>query len=387
MKKLIPLFIVAAGAVAYTLLKNKKDDPEETEEIKYVELDSDSGDSEDKSEDLEETDSLSSNIEEDTTDEDVREGEDIRPSFFHESMVPAEEELKERINSSEAVLEENIEEEHNLETKEDTFSYVDEYTLSEPNVEDEQHNKQDEVTEDFAHQIEHERNEEIEYIQFDRREHNEEVPTHEEETLKKSDEHTVGLNNHEPKVEDIEESYRASVDPIIRGVLGDDAIEVDEIKPIYESEEVDDIIANIAQQVGEDSYVQKESKILSPDDDNLAIYSDEVTEFSIQYPYLSKRFIKETLEFSEQFNAEYPIFSNVSIEHIVEFESADDLITFVQLIKTMNYRVSEGEEKHTVVVDREMMVENESILNDVFVVANQAYCFNGDYMKFRITHI
>ncbi|MBR5004307.1 MAG: ribonuclease E inhibitor RraB, partial [Erysipelotrichaceae bacterium] len=75
----------------------------------------------------------------------------------------------------------------------------------------------------------------------------------------------------------------------------------------------------------------------------------------------------------------------VAIEHHVRFSEVEDLFVFAQIIRQSGYHVKEGTEDKTLIVVREMFVDNNTILHDVFKVANQVYCLSGEYQKFRIT--
>ena len=185
--------------------------------------------------------------------------------------------------------------------------------------------------------------------------------------------------------------------------LEDSKVEMEPMQS-YNTPEVDALMKEIAGQVkAADQSVSEEPEINEPEQVSVEaepeeetdylqdirkiteMYSEKVAQYNIRYPYLSSRFIDDTLKFSHQFNAEYPMGTRVAIEHHANFSTIEDLFVFAQIIRQSGYAVREGAEDKSLIAVREMFVDNNSILHDVFKVANQVYCLSGEYQKFRIS--
>lgn len=111
---------------------------------------------------------------------------------------------------------------------------------------------------------------------------------------------------------------------------------------------------------------------------------DAIACIQIRYPYLKKSFIEETLDYTENFSEEYPQGSMVRINHVAKFERVEDLISFVRMAKENDYQVQEAEEENTILAICDCLVQGDSILTDVFKVANQVFNLNGEYFGFRV---
>ena len=188
----------------------------------------------------------------------------------------------------------------------------------------------------------------------------------------------IELEEEPEEMEPLQSYNTPEVDELMKTIAGqvkaaDQAIEEPEVM----EEEPEEIVEEVAQ-AEEGDYLQDIRKITE-------LYSEKVAQYNIRFPYLSSRFIDDTLKFSNQFNTEYPLGTRVAIEHHMHFNAVEDLFVFAQIIRQSGYLVKEGAEDKTLIVVREMFVDNNTILHDVFKVANQVYCLSGEYQKFRIT--
>ncbi len=111
---------------------------------------------------------------------------------------------------------------------------------------------------------------------------------------------------------------------------------------------------------------------------------DEITNYGIQYPYLSHNFIEDTLKFSEKFKSEYVLGSKVSMEHNISFADDDNLYAGIQIFKSLGYKAYETDVERIITLSTVIAVDYNSILKDVFKVSNNVYSLNGEYLKFRI---
>lgn len=183
----------------------------------------------------------------------------------------------------------------------------------------------------------------------------------------------------EVELEPLQSYNTPEVDELMKTIAGQvKAADQTENEPEEIEEETADEVVEEVQPAEEGDYLQDIRKITE-------LYSEKVAQYNIRFPYLSSRFIDDTLKFSNQFNTEYPIGTRVAIEHHVRFSEVEDLFVFAQIIRQSGYHVKEGTEDKTLIVVREMFVDNNTILHDVFKVANQVYCLSGEYQKFRIT--
>jgi len=464
MKKLIPLLVIAAGAVAYGVYKSRKEtenkDEEKTlvviddtlsgddssqpvediekeaveevqQELGYFETLSDSDEpyerpsffhvTEDsflESEELNPTETFNQpeefdalTIPEDTTEVFTEEPEPSVEEVIEEPvvLVVPDEELAEEPT---AVLEEeseiDIQEEmvealeekaedsvvsEDCETAEVIETLIDEDETSEPETEDEEEcveaveeNSEGPIEEDTAESVvENEeeafenQTEELEVTENEEVDNLiEEIAGHIEESNELFEEESVESDEEEPELEPLQSYNTPEVDELMKEIAGQvkaadqAALEETEVEEETKEEVVEPSLSE------ETDYLQDIRKITE-------LYSEKVAQYNIRYPYLSSRFIDDTLKFSHQLNAEYPVGTRVAIEHYAHFTAIEDLFVFAQIIRQSGYAVKEGAEDKTLVVIREMFVDNNTILHDVFKVANQVYCLSGEYQKFRIT--
>ena len=200
------------------------------------------------------------------------------------------------------------------------------------------------------------------------------------EQIEEVSEEPVFVNLSEENESELEplQSYNTpEVDELMKTIAGQVKAADQAEEPVSEEEPVEEVVEEIPQ-FEEGDYLQDIRKITE-------LYSEKVAQYNIRFPYLSSRFIDDTLKFSNQFNTEYPIGTRVAIEHHMHFNAVEDLFVFAQIIRQSGYLVKEGAEDKTLIVVREMFVDNNTILHDVFKVANQVYCLSGEYQKFRIT--
>lgn len=113
-------------------------------------------------------------------------------------------------------------------------------------------------------------------------------------------------------------------------------------------------------------------------------YSLEVAQINIRFPYLKPKFIEETLSYGANFADEYPEGTQVEIHHVAKFHRVEDLIAFVKSCKENDVDVKEAQEENTILAVNHCIVAANTILDDVFNIANQVYCLEGDYFGFRI---
>lgn len=111
---------------------------------------------------------------------------------------------------------------------------------------------------------------------------------------------------------------------------------------------------------------------------------DESEILLLQYPFLKQSFIQEVLGYAESFNEEYPLESNVRINHVAKFARAEEMIEFVKLIQDENYEFQEATEENTLLIIRECQITEGLLLEEVLRIANLINKLGGEYFGFRI---
>lgn len=467
MKKLIPLLVIAAGAVAYGVYKSRKETENKDEDKTLVVID-DTLSGDDSSQPVGDIEKEAvEDIEKEAVEEVQQElgyFETLsdsdepyeRPSFFHvtEDSILKSDEFNQLEEESDALtitedaaevfteepelsVEEVIEEPVVLVVPDEELTEESAAVLkeeSEIDIQEEMVETLEEKTEDSVVSEDCETVEVIETLTDeaetsepeteDEEECVEAVEENSEDPIEEDTAESVVVNEEEAfenQTEELEVTENEEVDNLIEEIAGhieesnelfeEESVESDEEEPeleplqSYNTPEVDELMKEIAGQVKaadqaalEETEVEEETKeevvepSFSEETDYLQdirkiteLYSEKVAQYNIRYPYLSSRFIDDTLKFSHQFNAEYPVGTRVAIEHYAHFTAIEDLFVFAQIIRQSGYAVKEGAEDKTLVVIREMFVDNNTILHDVFKVANQVYCLSGEYQKFRIT--
>ena len=433
MKKLIPLLVIAAGAVAYSVYKNKKEGVKEEKTLVIID-DTPSNDLPSNDSPVEEVieevvEEITEEVTEEVTEEPIPDPveeavqevqEELgafetlsdseepyeRPSFFHltddsylepeESPSTENEVVDDNLKYEEVPVEQDTVQEESeepalivLETEEETEAVLDEGPVVEA-VEETTEEVTEELVIDSVEEVVQEDDVFVPF--FDLKSEPEVV---EEEPFSVED----AIDEIVQKVEELPAVESAPVidvleteEEVLQSLPSYDTPEVDElmktiagqVKAADESEKAEEPVVEVEEPVVVET-VEEETDYLQDIRKITEMYSDKVAQYNIRYPYLSSRFINDTLKFSQQFNSEYPQGTRVAIEHHTHFDAVEDLFVFAQIIRQSGYSVREGTEDRSLIVTKEMYVDTNSILHDVFKVANQAYCLSGEYQKFRIS--
>lgn len=113
-------------------------------------------------------------------------------------------------------------------------------------------------------------------------------------------------------------------------------------------------------------------------------YSREVQEINLMYPYLKPEFISRCLKELIDLDQNYPSGSLVAVYHDIAFPAVEDLIAFVRIIKEHDYQISEADGDQSLIISKDLIVEQGKILSDILNVSNQVYCLNGTYRNYRV---
>ena len=111
---------------------------------------------------------------------------------------------------------------------------------------------------------------------------------------------------------------------------------------------------------------------------------DEIQEICGMYPYLKADFVQKVFERNDDLNLKYPEDTLITIYHKAEFEEAEALKEYEEILQKNGYQINVLDEK-TVEVFKKMFTENGRIISDIYNVANQAACLNGKYKGFKVT--
>ena len=448
MKKLIPLLVIAAGAVAYNVYKNRKETTKEDEEKTLIVIDETKPSKEDDTsaeietkaeEPVEEI--VEEPVEAEKTVEETQAEEAEEPENPLKEVEEAALEVQEELGTFETLSdpEEQFERPSFFHLTADSYLEKEEEPAEEPEAEKQQEAPAvviEETSEVLEPELEEEPVQEeiaepVEPVEETVTEPEEAVePVTEPEVLVEEEvsaeeavvEETVDTEEPESTIDDLLNNIAEQVEEAKEEVLPEEPVELseeevteepqEELEPLpsYNTPEVDELMKAIAGQLKaadaepvqeevleetEPEVIQEEAaeEPVQPEESDYLqdirkiteMYSEKVAQYNIRYPYLSSRFIDDTLKFSQQFNTEYPQGTRVAIEHHAHFSAVEDLFVFAQIIRQSGYSVREGAEDKSLVVTKEMYVDTNTILHDVLKVANQVYCLSGEYQKFRIT--
>lgn len=110
----------------------------------------------------------------------------------------------------------------------------------------------------------------------------------------------------------------------------------------------------------------------------------EVEEISALYPYLSKEFIAAELKKNETYNRQFPTDTLVHVTYIIAFADGDKRDVFVQAVAEKGYDVCVLEDGK-VQVSRQFFTEDGAVLSDIYNVANQAACLDGQWLDCTVS--
>lgn len=115
------------------------------------------------------------------------------------------------------------------------------------------------------------------------------------------------------------------------------------------------------------------------------VYSDEVREINLMYPYLKPNFISKVLKDVVKESQSYRPGELVRVSHDISFAIVEDLIAFVRIIKEHDYQISEADGDQSLTINKDILVEDGKVLSDILNVSNQVACLNGTYKGYNIT--
>ncbi len=106
--------------------------------------------------------------------------------------------------------------------------------------------------------------------------------------------------------------------------------------------------------------------------------------YNIKYPYLKHGFILETLEYASNFTVDYPNGTALKLTHIVKFEEVELLIEYVKMVKENDYFIQEGEEDNSILASKDLVTQDDNLLEEILHNANQVSNIGGEYSGFQI---
>lgn len=153
-----------------------------------------------------------------------------------------------------------------------------------------------------------------------------------------------------------------------------------ELTPIDE-EEIDEIV------FGEQDEELEEIIIPEPTHTNERQYPEAVYDISTLYPYLNLKFINAVFNNFAVFNEEFEIGSACRITHKVQFPEAQNLISFIEIIKEFGYDIEGTDEEHNILVHLDFENQESKILSEIYNISNQVNCLDGLYKGYELEHI
>lgn len=119
-------------------------------------------------------------------------------------------------------------------------------------------------------------------------------------------------------------------------------------------------------------------------EDEAESYGPQVKEIAVLYPYLSEKFIAAELAKNETYNQQFPTDTLVHVAYLIAFSNADKCDTFVKAVADKGYDVQVSEDLQ-VQVSRQFFTEDGAILSDIYNVANQAACLDGQWLDCTVS--
>ncbi len=176
-------------------------------------------------------------------------------------------------------------------------------------------------------------------------------------------------------IESEEEDVAVSVpQPEVKEEVSEETEEVPAVTEVQEEAE--------EQVVTEEETVEPE-EVKEESQPEEKVYSEEVEEIAKLYPYLEKEFIERQFLRNDTFNEQYPEDTLITISHKSAFEDANVLEEFVKIAEVNGYAVDRVNEKE-IIISKKMFTEEGAILSDIYNVANQVECLNGEYEGYHI---
>ncbi len=112
--------------------------------------------------------------------------------------------------------------------------------------------------------------------------------------------------------------------------------------------------------------------------------SEEAKEIAEMYPYLEGGFIQTVLDQNDALNEEFPENTLVSANHTIQFDDAEKMEQFKNIMLEAQYNIV-SEEKEKITINKRFFSESGAIISDILNVSNQAVALTGKYLGYELS--
>ena len=146
---------------------------------------------------------------------------------------------------------------------------------------------------------------------------------------------------------------------------------------LNENEDYDDL------EITEEEYKSTPQPIVQNDGE----FPEAVYQINTLYPYLNPKFINAVFNNFGAFNEEFEIGSACRITHKVQFPDSQNLISFIDIVKGLNYEIAGTDENQNILIVLDFENEESKILSEIYNISNQVNYLDGLYRGYELEHI
>ncbi|MEG1463006.1 MAG: hypothetical protein RSC48_07830, partial [Anaerorhabdus sp.] len=146
---------------------------------------------------------------------------------------------------------------------------------------------------------------------------------------------------------------------------------------LNENEDYDDL------EITEEEYKPTPQPIVQNDGE----FPEAVYQINTLYPYLNPKFINAVFNNFGAFNEEFEIGSACRITHKVQFPDSQNLISFIDIVKGLNYEIAGTDENQNILIVLDFENEESKILSEIYNISNQVNYLDGLYRGYELEHI
>ena len=136
--------------------------------------------------------------------------------------------------------------------------------------------------------------------------------------------------------------------------------------------------------VSQDDQEKKLITLQDPIEKHPGRHSKELTTYHVRYPELQEDFVEAVYSQKKLLDEEYPLATNVRVYHQVLFMDSDKLQDFVTKMTDAGYDVDFKEDSLIVKLAKNCQVEHNTILDDIYNVADVAAKDAGSYQGYSV---
>lgn len=136
-------------------------------------------------------------------------------------------------------------------------------------------------------------------------------------------------------------------------------------------------------EISEEEFVPAPQPIVQNDGE----FPEAVYQINTLYPYLNPKFINAVFNNFAAFNEEFEIGSACRITHKVQFPDSQNLISFIDIVKDLNYEIAGTDENQNILIVLDFENEESKILSEIYNISNQVNYLDGLYRGYELEHI